>query len=128
MNFSTKVIHPNYSKYLPYLSASTLVCGCGKILYHGWNHGYYISFAFRLFGMYIHSKLNWKFSIKIYLGILLQCLRITFFMYKVMCQKPAHFLSAQMAVLSSFLQVFILLGMYNFSLLHCWQRYIPISP
>ena len=35
-------------------------------------------------------------------------------MYKLICQKPARFLYAQMAVLSSFLQVFILLGMYNF--------------
>ena len=32
-------------------------------------------------------------------------------MYKLICQKPAHF---YMAVPSSFLQVFILLGMYNF--------------
>ena len=35
-------------------------------------------------------------------------------MYKLICQKPAHFLSAQMALLSSFLEVFIVLGMYNF--------------
>ena len=35
-------------------------------------------------------------------------------MYKLICQKPAHFLLAQMTVLSSFFQVFIVLGMYNF--------------
>ena len=29
-------------------------------------------------------------------------------------QKPAHFLLAQMAVLTSFHQLFILLGIYNF--------------
>ena len=32
--------------------------------------------------------------------------------YKLICQKPAHFLFVQMSVLSSFLQVFIVLGMY----------------
>jgi hypothetical protein len=36
-------------------------------------------------------------------------------MYKLICQKPAHFLSAQMEVLSSFLEMFIpVLGMNNF--------------
>ena len=38
-----------------------------------------------------------------------------YLMYKLICQKPAHFWTAQMAVLSSFFQGFIvLLGMYNF--------------
>ena len=36
-------------------------------------------------------------------------------MYNPIWQKPAHFLSAQMAVMTSFFQVFILLGMYNFA-------------
>ena len=35
-------------------------------------------------------------------------------MYMLNCQKPADFLPAQMAVLSTFLQVFIVLGIYNF--------------
>ena len=35
-------------------------------------------------------------------------------MYRLICQKPAHFLSAQMALVSTFFQMFIELGMYNF--------------
>ena len=35
-------------------------------------------------------------------------------MYKLICQKPAHFSTAQMALLSSFFQGFIVHGMYNF--------------
>ena len=34
------------------------------------------------------------------------------------CQKPSHFLSAQMAVLSSSFSVFIVLGVYDFGILH----------
>ena len=37
-------------------------------------------------------------------------------MYRLICQKPAHFLSAQMALVSTFFQMFIVLGMYNFGL------------
>ena len=33
----------------------------------------------------------------------------------VICQKPAHFLSAQMALVSTFFQMFIVLGVYNFA-------------
>ena len=36
-------------------------------------------------------------------------------MYKLIWQIPVHFLSAQMAVLSRFLQMFIVLGVYNFA-------------
>ena len=35
-------------------------------------------------------------------------------MYRLICQKPVHFLSAQMALVSTFFQMFIVLGMYNF--------------
>ena len=49
-----------------------------------------------------HSKLTWKFRIKIY--------------YRVFCQKPAHYLSPIMALVSTFLQMFIVLGMYNFGI------------
>ena len=38
-------------------------------------------------------------------------------MYSLICQKPAHFLSAQMALVSTFFQIFIVLGMYNFKYL-----------
>ena len=45
---------------------------------------------------------------------LLFCLIFQFYlMYRLICQKPAHFLSAQMALVSTFFQMFIL-GMYNF--------------
>ena len=45
------------------------------------------------------------------------CLIFQFYlMYMLICQKPAHFLSAQMALVSSFFQMFIVLGMYNFAL------------
>ena len=37
-------------------------------------------------------------------------------MYRLISKKAAHFLSAQMALLSSFFQMFKVLGMYNFSL------------
>ena len=36
-------------------------------------------------------------------------------MYRLICQKPAHFLSAQMALVITFFQMFIVLGMYNFA-------------
>ena len=32
--------------------------------------------------------------------------------YNLICQKPAHFLSAQMALVSTFIQMYIVLGMY----------------
>jgi hypothetical protein len=35
-------------------------------------------------------------------------------MYRLICQKPGHLLSAQMALVSTFFQMFIVLGMYNF--------------
>ena len=35
-------------------------------------------------------------------------------MYKQVYQKPAHFLNAQMSVLSNSFSVFLVLGMYNF--------------
>ena len=35
-------------------------------------------------------------------------------MFRLICKKPAHFLSAQMALVIAFFQMFIVLGMYNF--------------
>ena len=35
-------------------------------------------------------------------------------MYRLICQKPAHFLSAQMTLVSTFFQMFIVFWMYNF--------------
>ena len=64
------------------------------------------------FWVKIHSKLNWKFRIKILVCILFQ-MSDFYLMYNLMCQ----FVSAQMAVLSTIFQVFIVLVMYNF--VHC---------
>ena len=64
------------------------------------------------FWVKIHSKLNWKFRIKILVCILCQ-MSDFYLMYNLMCQ----FVSAQMAVLSTIFQVFIVLVMYNF--VHC---------
>ena len=36
-------------------------------------------------------------------------------MYRLVCKKPAHFLSAQMALVSTFFLMFIVLGMHNFA-------------
>ena len=44
-------------------------------------------------------------------------------MYRLICQKPAHFLSAQMALVSTFFQMFIVLGMYNFAKGHKKARF-----
>ena len=38
----------------------------------------------------------------------------SYFMYKLICQKPVLFWSAQITLLTGFLQAFIVLGMYNF--------------
>ena len=35
-------------------------------------------------------------------------------MYKLICQKPVHFSSAQITLLTGFLQAFIVLLIYNF--------------
>ena len=45
------------------------------------------------------------------------CLIFQFYlMYRLSCQKPVHFLSAQMALVSTFFQTFIVIGMYNFAM------------
>jgi len=43
------------------------------------------------------------------------CLIFQFYclMYRLICQKPVHFLSAQMTLVSTCFQMFIVLGMYN---------------
>ena len=64
--------------------------------------GYF--FHFHVFGVKMNSKLNSNSGLNPRL----------FQMYKLICQKSAHFLSAQMVLLDSFLQMFIVLWMYNF--------------
>ena len=41
-------------------------------------------------------------------------------MYELICQKPAIFLSAQIAGMSNFSQMFTIVGMYNFAALLNW--------
>ena len=48
-----------------------------------------------------------------------------YLMYRLICQKPAHFLSAQMALVSTFFKMFIVLRMYNFD--HLINTYLQIS-
>ena len=55
------------------------------------------------------------FSAKISAPILVLCLIFQFYlMYRLICLKPAYFLSAQMALVNTFFQMFIVLGMYNY--------------
>ena len=44
-----KVLHPKYSKHLPYTMAHTIDCVCSKLLNHGLNHGLFLS-LFKFFG------------------------------------------------------------------------------
>ena len=39
---SPKVIRPKYSKQWPYHLASTIGCGCSKVINHGLNHGLFL--------------------------------------------------------------------------------------
>ena len=39
---------------------------------------------------------------------------ISLFLRRLICRKPTHLLFAQMALVSTFYQIFIVLGMYNF--------------
>ena len=71
-------------------------CRCSKIS----NHGLYLS-LFKFLNQIENLGLNSRFSYSI--------------LFKVLHVK-VHFLSAQIDVLSSFLQVFIVLEMYNFPL------------
>ena len=48
-----KVIYPKYSKHWPYTVASTIDCGCSKMLNHGLNHGFFLS-LFKLIPCHIH--------------------------------------------------------------------------
>ena len=69
-------------------------------------------FTCQVFGVKKHVKLTWKSRLE---SRFLFCLIFQFYLiYRLICQKPALFLSAQMVLVSSFYQMFIVLGMYNF--------------
>ena len=65
-----------------------------------------IIFTFQVFWVKKHSKLTWKIKIKIKIPILSNISVLL----DVICQKQAHFLSAQMALVSTFFQMFIVLA------------------
>ena len=75
--------------------------------------GYYFHFSSFLGEKKQHSKLieNSGLKSKFRFCLIFQL----YLMHSLICQKPAHFLSAQMALTSTFIQMFIVLGMSNFS-------------
>ena len=107
-----KVIYPKYPKHWLFTVAHTIDCLCSKILNHGLNIGLLFSlFKFcgwkNIWKQLKNSGLRSRF---------LFCLTFQFYLlYKLICRKPAHFLSAQMAFVRTFFQMFIVLGMYNFA-------------
>ena len=78
--------------------AHKIDCVCSKILNHGLNHG----FSSFLCGK--RSKLSENSGLKS------RFLDFLIFQFYLICP----FLSAQMALVSTFFQMFIALGMYNF--------------
>ena len=104
----TKVIYPKYSKHWLSTVAHTIDFVCSKIL----NHGLLFS-LFKFLGWKI--ILNYLENSVLKSRFLFCCLIFQFYlMYRLICQKPAHFLSAPMALVSTFFQMIIVLGMYNF--------------
>ena len=83
-------------------------CSCSRVLDHNLNHGLFLSlFKF----CWLNSKLNLR---KLGSNSGLQyCLRFQVLL-DLYLSEASPFLSAQLAVLSSFFQVFVVLGMYNF--------------
>jgi hypothetical protein len=64
---SVKVIYPKYSKHWPYTVASTIDCGCSKMLNHGLNHGFFLS-LFKL----IPCPINWIVCVLAYLNFIFE--------------------------------------------------------
>ena len=93
---------------------------CSKVLNHGLNHW----LLFSIFNFFlVKNILNWFENSGLKSRILF-CLIFHFYlMYRLIFQKPAHFLSTQMALVSTFFQMFIVLGVYNFGV--C--TYLPLA-
>ena len=111
---SGKVIYTKYSNHWPNSVAHTIDCVCSKMLNHGLNHGLFLS-LFKFFG-WKYIQIEWiQNKRKIY------CYTVSDlrFLLKIQAILPetSPFLFAQMAVLSSSFQMFIVLGMYNFAFL-----------
>ena len=102
-----KVIYPKHSKHwLP------IYCGTHNWLFvllnirSQFKSWVIIFFTFQGFCVKIHPKLIWKSR------FLFSLIYQFYLMYRLICQKPAHFLSAKMALVGTFFQMFIVLGMY----------------
>ena len=103
----TKVIYTKYSKHWLSIVAHTIDCVFIKML----NHGLLFS-LFKFFGW--KNILNWLENSGLKSRFLVCLIFLFYLMFWLICQKPAHFLSTQMALVSTFFQMFKLLGMYNF--------------
>ena len=101
-SFKAKVMNPKYPKHCIF------VCSC-RILNRGLNHGLYLS-LFKFFGW---KYVEWIQDKKIRLLNIFRP-QVCFFEVQAILPETSPFLSAQMAVLSSFFQMFIVLRMYNF--------------
>ena len=117
-----KVIYSKYSKHWPYTVAYTIDCVFSKMLYHGLNHGLFLS-LFKLF--VCKYVLNWirNSGLK---SRLLYCLSFWFlFLYvQASLSEASSFLSALMAVLIRSSLVFMLLGYIT---LLAWFNWIMVS-
>ena len=102
----------SYISQVPYLLASAIDFGCSKKLNHGLNHGSYLS-IFKYFGW--KYTLNWieNVGLKSWLLYIAKIVGFTWCASEF-ARNKLIFLSAQMAVLSSFLEMLIILEMYNF--------------
>ena len=90
------------------------------MLNHGLNHGLFlweaISFTFQVFWVKIHSKLNEFRILKYQIAILFPISGFYLKYIQAILPETSPFSTAQMAVLSSFFLMFIVLGMYNFAM------------
>ena len=62
-----QVIYPKYSKHWSYTVASTIDCGCHKMLNHGLNHGFFLS-LFKL----IPCPIHWIVYVLAYLNFIFE--------------------------------------------------------
>ena len=110
-------LYPKYSKFWLSSVAHAIDCVWNKILNSGLNpgliHGLFIS-LFSFFGW--KSILNQLENSGLKSRFLFCLICQSYLMYRLICQKPAYSLSAQMALVSTFFQMFLVLGMYNFGL------------
>ena len=101
-------MYPKYSKHwLSTTVAHTIDCACSKILNHGLNHVLLFS-LFKFFGW--KNILNQLENSGLKSRFLFSLIFQFYLMYRLICQKPAHFLSAQMALMSTFFKCLWYMG------------------